>query len=191
MQTNIGALKHSNFVRLIAATPADSKQVLTIQYDLGKSPFGPMFVAATSIGVCRASFIIDESNASELQYLHSCWPNAQLEQNNAWAQEQINHWFGLKKQILPQVCLHLVGTPFQQDVWQALLDIPLSQTISYAQLAVNVNRPKAFRAVGTAAGANPVAFLIPCHRVLQKNGGIGGYFWGLDIKRALIEWEAK
>lgn len=192
MQTDTSVLKHSNFVRLIAAPPADSKQVLTIRYGLGKSPFGDFFLAATKQGFCRASFIFDNDLAPEFEYLKKRWPNAELQQDDAWAQENIDQWFQLKAQV-PQVPiqLHIVGTHFQLQVWQALLDIPLGLTISYSQLATQVDRPKAFRAVGTAVGANPITFLIPCHRVLQQSGDLGGYFWGLDLKRALINWEVE
>ena len=192
MKIQKNALKHSCFVRLKAASPADSKQVLTIQYGLGKSPFGAFFLAATEEGFCRASFIFNNDLSPEFEYLKKRWLNASFQQDDAWAQQNIDQWFQLKAQV-PQkpIQLHIVGTHFQLEVWQALLDIPLAQTISYSQLATQVGRPKAFRAVGTAVGANPITFLIPCHRVLQQNGEMGGYFWGLDLKRALIEWEAK
>lgn len=191
MPTNNSSLKHSDFVHLITATAVESKQALTLRYGVGQSPFGVFFLAATQQGFCRASFILNPGVAPEFDYLKKYWPNAQLEQDNDWAQEHINQWFQLKKQTPSLIKLHLVGTQFQLQVWQALLDIPLAQTTSYSQLAAQVERPKAFRAVGTAVGANPITFLIPCHRVLQQNGGLGGYFWGLDLKRALIEWETE
>lgn len=191
MQTQSNALKHSHFVRLITATPAESKQALTIRYGVGESPFGAFFLASTEQGFCRASFIFDDDLTPEFDYLKKRWPNAQLEQDNAWAQEQLRQWFDIKNKTPKQVNLHLVGTHFQQQVWQALLAIPFGQTISYSQLAAQVERPKAFRAVGTAVGANPITFLIPCHRVLQQSGGLGGYFWGVDLKRALIDWEVQ
>ena|SRR5690554_95183 len=192
MKIQKNALKHSCFVRLKAASPADSKQVLTIRYGLGKSPFGDFFLAATEHGFCRASFIFDNDLTPEFEYLKKRWPNAKLQQDNVWAQNHIDQWFQLKVQPPKQpIQLHVEGTHFQLQVWQALLDIPLAQTISYSQLATQVGRPKAFRAVGTAVGANPITFLIPCHRVLQQNGEMGGYFWGLDLKRALINWEAE
>lgn len=191
MQTQNNTLKHSHFVRLVAATPADSKQVLTIRYGVGQSPFGAFFLATTEQGFCRASFVLNNDVAPEFEYLKKRWPSAQFEQNDIWAQKHINLWFKLKEKIPQTINLHIVGTHFQLQTWQALLDIPLSQTISYSQLASQVKRPKAFRAVGTAVGANPITFLIPCHRVLQQSGGLGGYFWGLDLKRALINWESE
>jgi AraC family transcriptional regulator of adaptative response/methylated-DNA-[protein]-cysteine methyltransferase len=91
---------------------------------------------------------------------------------------------------LKQVKLHLKGTEFQLKVWEALLKIPAGQLISYGQLAQRIDKPKAARAVGTANGDNPVAFLIPCHRVIQSSGALGGYHWGLSRKAAMIGWEA-
>lgn len=191
MQTQSNALKHSHFVRLIAATPAESKQALTIRYGVGQSPFGQFFLATTDKGFCRASFVFNDDLTPELEYLKKRWPNAVLEQNDGWAKDQIQQWFAIKEKSSKPVNLHLVGTHFQQQVWQALLAIPFGQTISYSQLAAQVERPKAFRAVGTAVGANPITFLIPCHRVLQQGGALGGYFWGLDLKRALLQWEVE
>ena len=189
MFTNSHFLQHSSFVQLFAATPAESKQALTIRYGVGNSPFGAFFIAATDKGFCRASFIFNDNLTPEFEYLKKRWPNAQLQQDNAWAQEQLKQWFALKQQPPKPINLHIVGTHFQQQVWQALLDIPLGQTISYGQLATQIKRPKAFRAVGTAVGANPITFLIPCHRVLQQSGSLGGYFWGVDLKQALLKWE--
>lgn len=89
----------------------------------------------------------------------------------------------------PCPALHLTGTDFQQDVWQALRDIPLGETRSYAQVATAIGRPFATRAVGTACGNNPLALLIPCHRVLQSNGDLGGYRWGTERKWAILRAE--
>lgn len=189
MTTTPHALTPSNFVQIIAATPAESKQALTIRYGVGESPFGPFFLATTHKGVCRASFVFENDNSPELAYLKKRWPNAVFEQDDAWAQGQLQQWFALKSHPPKPIKLHIVGTHFQQQVWQALLAIPLGQTSSYSALAAQVERPKAFRAVGTAVGANPITFLIPCHRVLQQSGSLGGYFWGLDLKRALLQWE--
>ncbi len=189
MQKSSSSVIHSDFVRLIAATSADSKQALTIRYGVGQSPFGVFFLAATEQGFCRASFIFNNELIPEFEYLKKRWPNAELQQDDAWSQKHIDQWFEVKERPPQAINLHLVGTHFQLQTWQALLNIPLGQTISYSQLAANVERPKAFRAVGTAVGANPITFLIPCHRVLQQSGALGGYFWGLDLKRALINWE--
>ena len=91
---------------------------------------------------------------------------------------------------LDQIKLHLAGTPFQLKVWESLLKIPMGHLTTYGDIAQTIQNPNASRAVGTAIGSNPVAFLIPCHRVIQNSGHIGGYMWGLDKKSAIIGWEA-
>lgn len=189
MTTPNNALRHKDFVQVFTATLAESKQALTIRYGVGESPFGPFFLATTAKGVCRASFVFDNDLAPEFEYLKKRWPKASFQQDDAWAQEQLQHWFALKETTPQLIRLHLVGTHFQQQVWQALLDIPLGQTTSYGALAAQLKRPKAFRAVGTAVGNNPITFLIPCHRVLQQSGALGGYFWGVELKRQLLAWE--
>ena len=86
--------------------------------------------------------------------------------------------------------LHMIGAPFQVKVWEALLSIPSGQVTTYSELARAIGHPTAVRAVGTAVGRNPVSWLIPCHRALRKSGGLGGYHWGLPVKRAMLAWEA-
>ncbi len=89
-----------------------------------------------------------------------------------------------------EVPLFLIGSPMQLKVWEALMRIPSGHVTSYSELANNIGKPKAVRAVGTAVGRNPISFLIPCHRALRKSGGLGGYHWGLPVKRAILAWEA-
>ena len=88
-----------------------------------------------------------------------------------------------------EIVLHLYGTDFQIKVWRALLEIPFGNTSTYSDIAKAINNPRALRAVGTAIGRNPVAILVPCHRVLRSDGGIGGYYWGIEKKKILLEWE--
>lgn len=183
-------LKHSDFVVLHAAAEAESKAPQIIRYGVGDSPFGAFLLAATAKGFCRASFIFDNDIQPELAYLTKHWPKAEFEQDNAWAAKHIHDWFKLVEVPLKPVVLHLVGTEFQLQVWQALLDIPLGYTSTYSHIAQLVQRPKAFRAVGTAVGQNPITFLVPCHRVLQTSGALGGYFWGLPLKQELLAWES-
>ncbi|MDP5362364.1 MAG: methylated-DNA--[protein]-cysteine S-methyltransferase, partial [Paracoccaceae bacterium] len=86
--------------------------------------------------------------------------------------------------------LHMIGAPFQLQVWEALLNIPSGHVTTYSEIACSIGRPKAVRAVGTAVGRNPVSWLIPCHRALRKSGALGGYHWGLPVKRAMLAWES-
>lgn len=180
---------HSDFTIIIPATKAQAKGVDKIHYGVGQSPFGEFFLATTEQGICRASFIFEHDVSPELAYLAKHWPKAKLIQDSSWVQPALDSWFGLKQQRPHTIQLHLVGSEFQLAVWQRLLAIPLGATTTYQTIAQQVDRPKAFRAVGTAVGQNPITFLLPCHRVLQSGGGLGGYFWGLDLKRALLAWE--
>ncbi len=177
----------SDFVQLLPASEQERKYPLSIRFGVADSPFGRFFLAATGKGFCRASFLFNENLVPELEYLCARWPHASFVRNDAWAKEHVAKWFALKND--EPIRLHLAGTEFQLAVWQRLLDIPLAQTSSYRVLAEQVGKPKAFRAVGTAVGQNPITFLVPCHRVLQSGGALGGYYWGLPLKQALLNWE--
>lgn len=182
-------MNHSQFTTLLPATAAERKQALTIRYGLGSSPFGAFFLASTEQGICRASFVFNNDLTPELNYLSKYWPKAQFVQDNQWADDQLQSWFRLPAQQPQPIRLHLAGSAFQLSVWQQLLDIPFGSTSTYQRIAQLVGKPRAFRAVGSAVGANPITFLVPCHRVLQTGGGLGGYFWGLKIKQQLLAWE--
>ncbi len=203
---------HDLFVRIEGMTPGEFKnggEKLTINYCFADSPFGKLIVASTSKGICHLFFEEDEAQA--LSDLQCRFPNATyLERMNQWQQEALfifqkdrrqlqgqTSVSGKKKlkqpeqlQQLQQIKLHLNGTPFQLKVWESLLSIPEGRLTSYGFLAEKLGNPKASRAVGSAIGSNPVAFLIPCHRVIQAGGNLGGYRWGTTRKSALIGWEA-
>jgi AraC family transcriptional regulator of adaptative response/methylated-DNA-[protein]-cysteine methyltransferase len=167
-------------------TPDEYKNggaTLSIRYQFTESPFGKLLVASTAKGICYLAFVDDEATA--FSALQKKFPNAQYIKIENVEPLDLNSRFNLKQSYN----LHLKGTDFQQDVWQALLNIPKGTLTSYSAIARQVNRPQAQRAVGTAIGDNPVAILIPCHRVLRSSGGLGGYHWGLDRKKALINWE--
>lgn len=185
---------HDHFVQIAAVTPGEYRgkgDGMVIEHGIAESPFGLLFAARTARGICRAAFIDDSSDADEqLATLQATWPQAKYQRSADVAATVANVITALPgkapRQPLP---LHISGTNFQLAVWRALLQIPSGTAVSYGDIAVQVGSPKAVRAVGTAVGANPVALLIPCHRVIQQSGALGGYRWGLTRKVAIQAWE--
>jgi AraC family transcriptional regulator of adaptative response/methylated-DNA-[protein]-cysteine methyltransferase len=182
---------HDLFIQMEGMTPAEFKnggRNLSIQYSFADSPFGKVIVASTSKGICHMAFEEDEDQA--LWNLQQKFPFAKYQnlfddlQANALSIFQTD-WTQLK-----QIKLHLKGTEFQLKVWEALLKIPFAGVSTYGKIADQIGQPTASRAVGTAIGSNPVAFLIPCHRVIQSTGHLGGYMWGKTRKTAMLGWEA-
>ena len=182
---------HDLFVKIESMTPGEYKNGgadLNINYCFAESPFGKLIVASTSKGVCHMFF--EEDEACALADLKKRFPNAAYHQIMDKFQQDALFIFQKDWEKLDQIKLHLSGTPFQIKVWESLLKIPMGGLSTYGEIAKSIDKRKAARAVGTAIGANPVAFLIPCHRVIQGNGNIGGYMWGPDKKTAIIGWEA-
>ena len=180
---------HDHFVQIEAITPGEYKNKgmgLTIRYATQTSHFGDLFIATTNKGICRASFV-DSLDHQELNQLQNYFPNANYIEDKISTADLVNRLFA--KTSPEKFHLHIGGTNFQLAVWRALLSIPSATAISYGQLANSLDNPNASRAVGTAVGANPVAFLIPCHRVIQQSGALGGYRWGLERKEAIQVWE--
>lgn len=161
---------------------------LTIQYDFRRSLFGKVIIATTHKGICYMAFYNKEDVAFE--YLKSKFPKATFEKETNTLQQNGLAIFEKEYYQLPEMKLHLKGTDFQLIVWQSLLSIKFGELTSYGTLAKKINNPNASRAVGTAIGANPVAFIIPCHRIVQFNGSVGEYMWGATRKTAIIGWEA-
>jgi AraC family transcriptional regulator of adaptative response/methylated-DNA-[protein]-cysteine methyltransferase len=183
---------HDHFVQLEAVTPGEYKsggQGISIQYATAPSPFGEIFIAATPRGICKLSFIGQDDINADIADLKRRWPNAELRQNPLDTVEIIDSIFLTTDAITRPLSLHVSGTNFQINVWRALMQIPAGTLNSYSQIAEAVGRPKAARAVGSAIGSNPIAFFIPCHRVLQQSGHIGGYHWGVTRKHAMHAWE--
>ena len=183
---------HDHFVQLEAVTPGEYKsggQGISIQYATAPSPFGEIFIAATPRGICKLSFIGQDDINADIADLKRRWPNAELRQNPLDTVEIIDSIFLTTDAITRPLSLHVSGTNFQINVWRALMQIPAGTLNSYSQIAEAVGRPKAARAVGSAIGSNPIAFFIPCHRVLQQSGNIGGYHWGVTRKHAMHAWE--
>ncbi len=182
---------HDLFVNIEGMTPGEYKmggENLTIHFSFFKSPFGTLLAASTSKGICHISF--EDENRHDLTTLKQQFPNAKYQQKVDKFQQDALLVFQNDWKNLDTINLHLKGSPFQLKVWEALLKIPMGGLTTYGKIAQTIQRPKASRAVGTAIGRNPVAYLIPCHRVIQSSGGLGGYRWGTTRKTAIIGWEA-
>lgn len=182
---------HDLFTSIEGMTPGEFKnggQDLTIHYSFSETPFGKVIIASTHKGVCHLYFADDEMQA--LHRLKSSFPKASYRCITDQFQKDALFIFQKDWHNLDLIKLHLKGTPFQLKVWESLLKIPMGMLYTYGDIAQNIRHPKACRAVGTAIGNNPIAFLIPCHRVIQSSGKIGGYMWGTDKKTSMIGWEA-
>mgnify|MGYP002651248067 CR=1 FL=1 len=182
---------HDLFVNIEGMTPAEYRnggKLLTINFSFAESPFGSMIVASTAKGVCYMAFEEDEDNA--LNGLRNKFPNAELVRKLDLLQQNALFIFQQDPGKLSQIKLHLKGTDFQLKVWESLLKIPMGRLSSYGRIAEEIGRPQASRAVGTAIGSNPVAYLIPCHRVIRSTGYFGDYMWGTERKAAIIGWES-
>lgn len=180
---------HDHFVQLEAVTPGEYQRKgnqLRIEYAVHATALGRLFVAITPRGICRAGFVDFTSTESLLAELHNTWPLASLQENPESTSAVINRLFPGDTNSRPgPVSLHVSGTNFQIAVWRALLAIPPGAVATYGQIAEAVGAPAAARAVGNAIAANPVALLIPCHRVIRQSGALGGYRWGTTRKRIL------
>jgi AraC family transcriptional regulator of adaptative response/methylated-DNA-[protein]-cysteine methyltransferase len=183
---------HDLFIKVEGMTPGEYKnggEQLTINYSFAESPFGTIMVASTNKGICYMAFV-DGSNDEAFARLHQQFPNATYQQFVDAVQQNAIFIFTQDWSKLSDIKLHLKGTPFQLKVWETLLKVPMGGLITYNGLAGNLQNPNASRAVGSAVGANPVAFLIPCHRVIKSTGETGQYHWGSQRKSAMIGWEA-
>lgn len=182
---------HDLFIRIEGMTPGDYKKGgadLVIRYDFAESPFGRVITASTDKGLCHLMFISDPQQAVE--ELQARFPRATFVPGRDAFQEAALRIFKSDWSSLAPIQLHLAGTPFQIKVWESLLKIPYGALTTYSAIAQLVGNPKSSRAVGSAIGSNPIAFLIPCHRVIQATGKLGGYMWGPTRKSAMIAWEA-
>jgi len=179
---------HDLFLTWEAMSPGDYARGgagLTIAWGWFETPFGPAVVMGTHRGICGMGFAADMGEAAAFEDLQRRWPLADFVEDAA----RLHPWVqaALGGQVAP---LALMGAPFQIKVWEALLRIPSGHVTSYGEIAAAIGNPKAVRAVGTAVGRNPISLLIPCHRALRKSGGLGGYHWGLPVKRAILAWES-
>ncbi|PID36096.1 MAG: 6-O-methylguanine DNA methyltransferase [Rhodobacterales bacterium] len=179
---------HDLFLRWEAMSPgqfARAGEGLTIRTGWFDSPFGEMLAMGTDIGLCGLGFASETGREATFDDLRARWPKAEFIEDRA----ALAPWVTAALNQSGDARLHLLGGPFQIKVWEALLAIPSGQVTTYSDIAQHIGSPRAVRAVGTAVGRNPVSWLIPCHRVLRKSGELGGYHWGLPVKRALLAWE--
>jgi AraC family transcriptional regulator, regulatory protein of adaptative response / methylated-DNA-[protein]-cysteine methyltransferase len=182
---------HDLFIKIEGMTPGEYKNggaALSINYSYAESPFGKILVASTGKGICHMAFADEEENA--LAELKQQFPNALYKQVVDLIQQNALYIFSRDWSRPGEIKLHLKGTPFQLKVWETLLKIPSGSLTSYKTIAEKINHPNALRAVGSAIGQNPVACIIPCHRVIQSAGTFGNYHWGASRKSAMIGWEA-
>jgi len=183
---------HDLFLRWEAMAPGEYAQAgagLTIYWGWFESPFGPALVMGTDKGICGIGFAAETGEAPAWEDLRGRWPKATYVEDPMRLRPWVLSAFGAENSLEPTP-LYLIGAPFQIKVWEALLQIPSGRVTTYSEIAEAVGNPKAVRAVGTAVGRNPISWLIPCHRALRKSGGLGGYHWGLPVKRALLAYES-
>lgn len=180
---------HDLFVRWEGMSPGEYSAKgagLTVRWGWFESPFGEALAMGTERGLCGLAFAADCGRDRAMADLRARWPEARFAEDPAAIAPWVEAAFGAKG----EVALAPIGGPFQIKVWEALLSVPSGHVTTYSEIARKIGNPKAVRAVGTAVGRNPVSWLIPCHRALRRDGQLGGYHWGLGVKRAMLAWES-
>ena len=184
---------HDLFLRWEAMSPGEfarKGEGLVISWGWFDSPFGPALVMGTARGICGLAFSAEMGEDDAMTDLCSRWPGAKFHENPGMLRDWVNTAFAAQDGSTGKAPIYLIGAPFQIKVWEALLSIPSGQVTTYSEIAQTIGTPKAVRAVGTAVGRNPISWLIPCHRALRKSGGLGGYHWGIPVKRAMLAYES-
>ena len=184
-----GGRLHDLFLRWEAMAPGDYARGgagLDIRWGWFDSPFGPALAMGTARGLCGLGFAAEAGRDATFADLAARWPKAAFREDAEALRPWVESAFGGGGEARAV----LIGAPFQIKVWEALISVPTGRVTTYADIAAAIGRPGAARAVGTAVGRNPVSWLIPCHRALRRSGGLGGYHWGLPVKRAMLAWEA-
>lgn len=180
---------HDLFLRWEAMSPGEyarKGEGLRVFWGWFDSPFGLALVMGTGKGICGLAFAAETGAEPAMADMRARWPQAEFIEDPSYLAPLAEAAFAQKG----ETALHLIGAPMQIKVWEALLRIPSGHVTTYSELAQSIGAPKAVRAVGTAVGRNPVSWLIPCHRALRKSGALGGYHWGLPVKRAMLAFEA-
>ncbi|MBC7133155.1 MAG: bifunctional helix-turn-helix domain-containing protein/methylated-DNA--[protein]-cysteine S-methyltransferase [Roseovarius sp.] len=180
---------HDLFLRWEAMSPGEFARGgagLVIRHGWFDTPFGEALAMGTGRGLCGLAFVAETGREAAMADLCARWPGADFIEDP----EAIAPWVTAAFSGRGEAALHMIGAPFQIKVWEALLTIPSGHVTTYSEIARAIGHPRAVRAVGTAVGRNPVSYLIPCHRALRKSGALGGYHWGLPVKRALLAWES-
>ncbi|WP_417672620.1 methylated-DNA--[protein]-cysteine S-methyltransferase [Pseudodonghicola sp.] len=184
-----GGRLHDLFLRWEAMSPGDFArhgEGLVIRWGWFDSPFGPALAMGTDKGLCGLGFAAEIGAEAAMADMRGRWPGAEFIEDAARLRPLVEAAFAQKG----ETALHMIGSPLQIKVWEALLRIPSGHVTTYSEIAQSIGAPRAVRAVGTAVGRNPVSWLIPCHRALRKSGALGGYHWGLPVKRAMLAYEA-
>lgn len=184
---------HDLFLRWESMSPGEfarKGEGLKIYWGWFDSPFGLTLVMGTDRGICGMGFASEMGEAGAMEDMIRRWPKAEFIEDPMMLRPWVLAAFGAANQTGEIAPLYLIGAPFQIKVWEALLQVPSGHVTTYSEIANAIGKPRAVRAVGTAVGRNPISFLIPCHRALRKSGGLGGYHWGLPVKRAILAWEA-
>jgi len=182
---------HDLLISTDALTPGEIRmrgEGVELHYGFGESPFGEALIAWTLRGINFLGFCQEDGSAQTLMVFRNQWSKARLSEDSTGAQSWLDTIFSESHD--KPIPLWLRGSAFQLKVWEALLEIPEGTHSTYGQIAMLVGHPGAARAVGTAIGSNPLAYIIPCHRVIRQAGEIGGYRWGETTKRAIIGYEA-
>ena len=185
---------HDLFVTHEAMTPGAFKakgEGLVIRYGFHPSPFGTALVMITEHGLAGLAFADEGGEKAALYDMQGRWPRAKYIEDSAATVGYVRRIFDPETWRADQpLRVVMIGTDFELSVWETLLKLPLGKATTYSDIAAHIGRPSAARAVGTAVGKNPISFVVPCHRVLGKDGGLHGYHWGLTRKRAILGWEA-
>jgi len=182
---------HSHYLKIECMTPIEYRnqgENLRIHYSFADGLFGKMMVASTQKGIC--SLVVAENEEIAVDGLKKKYPKASIEEKEESIHQNVGLFFTGDWSLITPIKLHVKGTDFQLKVWEALLTIPFGELVNYGDIARQINHPKAYRAVGSAIGDNPVFFLIPCHRVIQASGEYGNYYWGTPLKTTIIKWES-
>lgn len=182
---------HSHYLKIERMLPDEYRnqgENLQIHYSFSEGLFGKMMVASTQKGIC--SLVIAENKERAVEGLKNKFPKASILEKEEPIHQKVESFFTTDKHLITPIKLHLKGTDFQLKVWEALLNIPSGELVNYGDIARQINHPRAYRAVGSAVGDNPIFFLIPCHRVVQASGAIGNYLWGTPLKTTIIQWES-
>ncbi len=182
---------HDLFVTCEAVTPGEFKhkgEGLRIAYGIHPSPFGECLIGATERGICSLMFVEDGDREKAIAEFRHDWQKADLDEDSDRTRPLIDQAFSRSED--ERLALHLLGTNFQITVWEALLNIPAGALTTYSAVAQAIGQPSAARAVSNAVARNPIAYIIPCHRVIRESGEMGGYRYGVPRKRAMLAWES-
>jgi AraC family transcriptional regulator of adaptative response/methylated-DNA-[protein]-cysteine methyltransferase len=184
---------HDLFLRWEAMSPGEYAKGgagLEILWGWFESLFGPALIMGTAKGICGIGFAAEMGAEATMTDMLSRWPKARFTEDPTALAPLAEQAFPREGSNREPARLFLIGAPFQIKVWEALMRIPTGHVTTYSDIAQVIGHPKAVRAVGTAVGRNPISWLIPCHRAMRKSGGLGGYHWGLPVKRTMLAWEA-